>query len=58
MQTSAVSVGYATSDLTATAGVDYTAVSGTLNFMPGETSKPISIPVIGDTTFEQPETLR
>jgi hypothetical protein len=46
------SVNYATSDGTATAGSDYTAASGTINFGPGETSKVITIPIINDNLFE------
>jgi chitinase len=42
---SPVSVDYATSDGTATAGVDYTGVSGTINFAPGQTAKTIVVPV-------------
>ncbi len=47
-----VSVNYATSDGTATAGSDYTAASGTLNFAPGELSKLITIPIINDNLYE------
>lgn len=55
--TQPVSVSYASSDNgSATAGVDYQAVSGTLTFNPGETSKIISVPVYGDTTYEDNET--
>ena len=39
----AVSVNYATSNGVATAGADFTAASGTLNFANGETSKTFSI---------------
>ena len=49
------SVNYATSDGTATAGSDYAAASGTLNFAAGETSKNISVSVVGDTTDEPNE---
>jgi hypothetical protein len=42
-------VHYATADMTAMAGVDYTATSGTLTFQPGETSKPVSVPILGQT---------
>ncbi len=49
---SATSVDYATTNGTATAGSDFTAVSGTLNFAAGESSKIISIPIINDTIFE------
>ncbi|MGI0486316.1 Calx-beta domain-containing protein [Pantanalinema rosaneae CENA516] len=39
----------------ATPGVDFVATSGTLNFLPGETSKTITVLVNGDTTFEPDE---
>ncbi|WP_200376899.1 beta strand repeat-containing protein [Thiocystis violacea] len=55
-QTSAVTVNYATANGTATAGSDYTAAAGTLTFAAGETSKTVTVPVIGDTTFEPNET--
>jgi hypothetical protein len=48
----AVSVDYATSDGTATAGSDYTATSGTLTFAPGELTKSIAIPILDDNIFE------
>ncbi len=54
--TTAVTVGYATSNGTATSGSDYTAASGTLTFAPGETSKTVNVPIIGDTTVESDET--
>ena len=46
------SIDFATSDGNATAGSDYIAVSGTLNFAPGELSKDILIPIIDDNLFE------
>jgi len=49
-------VSYTTADGTATAGRDYTAASGTLTFAPGEVSKTIVVPVIGDTETEAAET--
>ncbi len=53
----ASSVNYATADNTATtAGGDYAAASGTLNFAAGETSKSITVNVAGDTLFEGNET--
>jgi len=52
-----VVVDFATADGTATGGVDYTPVSGTLTFDPGQpTSQTISVPVIGDTDDETNET--
>ena len=41
-----VTVDYATADNTATAGVDYTATSGTLTFTPGQTSKTVVVPIL------------
>lgn len=52
-----VTVNYASSDGTATAGTDYTAASGTLTFNPGETSKTIDITISGDQILEANETL-
>jgi chitinase len=46
-----VTVDYATADGTATGGSDYTTTSGTVTFDPGETSKTVSVPVIGDVLF-------
>ena len=51
-----VSVAYATADGTATAGSDYTATSGTLVFAPGETSKTLAVPIVGDIAGEPDET--
>jgi hypothetical protein len=47
-----VSVNYATSDGTATAGSDYTATSGTLTFGPGELTKFITVHIKDDNLFE------
>lgn len=52
-----VTVDYATGGGTATAGLDYTATSGTLTFAAGETSKTITIPVLADTLTEGTESL-
>ena len=52
-----VTVDYATSDGTATAGSDYTATSGTLSFAAGETHKSVSVPVLDDAHDEGSETL-
>ncbi len=55
----AVSVQYATSDGTATAGGDYTAASGTLNWAAGELDeRTISVPLINDSVSEGTETFR
>ncbi|TAN52683.1 MAG: hypothetical protein EPN21_03345 [Methylococcaceae bacterium] len=56
--TQSVTVNYATADGTATAGSDYVPISNTLTFAPGETSKTLSVPVIGDTAVESDETLQ
>src|SRR5262249_47803553 len=56
--TQPVTVQYATADGTATAGSDYTPASGTLTFNPGETSKTIVVPILGDTGVESDETFR
>jgi len=55
--TESVTVGYTTNQLkgTATAGSDFVAQTGTVTFAPGETSKTISVDVIGDTTYEAKE---
>ena len=50
-----VTVDYATSDGTATAGSDYTAASGTLTIPAGQASGSIAVSVIGDTTYEPSE---
>ena len=52
-----VTVDYATSDGTATAGADYTSTSGTLTFDAGETAKTVSVPVLDDSHDEDSETL-
>ena len=52
-----LTVDYATSDGTATAGSDYTATSGTLTFTAGESSKTIEVTVLDDSHDEGEETL-
>jgi len=52
-----VTVAYATTNGTATAGTDYTATSGTLSFAPGQTSMTVAVPIVGDTAYEPDETL-
>ena len=48
-------VEYATVAGTATAGEDYTALTGTLSFNPGELSKTIMVSTINDMLVEDPE---
>ena len=52
-----VSINYATSDGTAQAPGDYAAVSGTLIFAPGETSRVFGVPIYDDTQAEGDETV-
>jgi len=49
---------YATADISATAGKDYTAVEGTLTFETGETEKTIAIPIIDSNAYEGKEKFR
>ena len=51
-----VTLHYATSDGTATAGADYVAGSGTVTFAPGVTSQAVHVDIIGDTVMEPNET--
>ena len=51
-----VTVVYATSDGTATAGSDYAATSATLTFEPGETRQTIAVTVLDDGDAEGTET--
>ena len=50
-----VSFSYATADGTATAGSDYTARSGTLYFLPGETVQSVLVPILNDGVTEADE---
>ena len=50
-----VTVDYATSDGTATAGTDYVASSATLTFAPGETEKEIQVTITDDAVDEDEE---
>lgn len=52
-----VTVQYVSSDGSADAGDDYSAVSGQVSFMPLATTVGISIPIIGDTLAENAETV-
>jgi hypothetical protein len=51
-----VTVSYATSDGSATAGSDYQAVSGKISFAAGKTAAAVSVPVSGDSIVEPDET--
>jgi alpha-tubulin suppressor-like RCC1 family protein len=51
----AISVQWATQNSTATAPSDYTTASGTLTFLPGQSTRTVSITIKGDTTEEQDE---
>jgi uncharacterized repeat protein (TIGR01451 family) len=51
-----VTVNFTTADGTAAAGSDYQTNSGLVTFNPGETSKPITVLVNGDTLDEASET--
>lgn len=53
-----ITVHFSTANDTATVPNDYTAVSGTLSFAPGVTSKTISVQVKGDTQPEANETFK
>ena len=57
VSTLTVSVDYATSDATATAGQDYTATAGTLTFNPGDAAKSISVPILDDAIDDGVETM-
>src|SRR5262249_37195371 len=51
-----VTVHYATSNGTATAGADYTGASGTLTFAANESSKAFTVAILNDTFDEGDET--
>ncbi len=53
----AVTVDYATSDSTTTAGEDYADTSGTLTFAAGETAKTVQVEVVDDSVDERIEQL-
>ena len=52
-----VTVQYATSDGTATAGADYTTASATLTFAANQTTQTITVPTTADTLDEPDETV-
>lgn len=52
-----VTVNFSSAVGTATSGVDYTPVTGTLTFAPGVTNYNIAVPIVGDTSLEPSETV-
>ncbi len=52
-----ITVNYATADGIARSTSDYVAKSGTLTYLPGQTTKTITVLINSDTTFEGDETL-
>ncbi|MFA6958511.1 MAG: Calx-beta domain-containing protein [Thermoanaerobaculia bacterium] len=50
-----ITVDFATANNSATAGSDYTLNSGTVTFVPGDTSEQISVTILGETTDEPDE---
>lgn len=50
-----VTLDFSTADGTATGGIDYRTTTGTVTILAGQTTADIRIPIIGDTTFELPE---
>jgi Calx-beta domain/Low-density lipoprotein receptor repeat class B len=57
-QPAPVTVDFTTANGTATAPGDYAATSGTVSFGPGETAKPVTVQVNGDTRREANETFK
>ena len=53
-----VEVAYATADVKAKAGLDYLATAGTTVLPAGTTSKPVPVPILGDTLYEGHEKFR
>ena len=57
-QTVPVSVKWSTANGTAVSGADYAARSGQVMFAPGQTSRTVVVPVVGDKAVEPDETFR
>jgi chitinase len=53
-----VTVKYTTVNGTATAGKDFTAVTGTLTFAPGTTTQTVSVPILNDTVADGTESFQ
>ncbi len=54
---SAATVHFATSDGSATAGADYTAVSGMLTFLAGQITRTFTVPILADVLCDGDETV-
>ncbi|HKN40171.1 MAG TPA: Calx-beta domain-containing protein, partial [Acidimicrobiia bacterium] len=52
------SVAYTTGDGTARSAVDYAPISGRVVFAPGQSTRTVVVPVIGDVRYEVDETVR
>ncbi|MFL6547035.1 MAG: Calx-beta domain-containing protein, partial [Candidatus Udaeobacter sp.] len=52
-----LTVDYSTTNISATAGQDYVATSGTLTFADGETTKNVDVPILDDLVNESDESL-
>ncbi|MFO0842679.1 MAG: Calx-beta domain-containing protein [Gemmataceae bacterium] len=50
-----ITVNFATADGTAVTDSDFMAITGTVSFSPGTTSRTIRVPILDDTITEQPE---
>jgi uncharacterized delta-60 repeat protein len=55
--TNVVTIDFATSDGTATAGLDYVGTNGTLTFLPGQTTATFKVPIITGSFVVGPETV-
>jgi poly(3-hydroxybutyrate) depolymerase len=53
-----VTVDFATTDLTATKGLDYTSITNTLSFAPGEKVKLVTVPILNDGVKESSKNFR
>ncbi len=56
--TTPITVAYSTADVSAKAGVDYTATSGTLTFAAGQTSRTVTVQVMPDKALTTSETFQ
>ena len=54
----AITVAYATSDISTSGGLDYLPRAGVLTFAPGQLSRTINVPIVGDKSNEVTETFQ